>query len=78
MLLLHSPLEEGRQIEATTIGKEGMVGVYLGLAICFSRLTAVTVAPGEAVRVPVQHLREILEAGGPLDSLLRKYSGDFS
>jgi CRP-like cAMP-binding protein len=67
------PLDEGRQIEATTIGKEGMLGIHLALGLDFSPLMAVSVVPGEAIRVPVQHFVEIMRAGGPLDRLIKKY-----
>jgi CRP-like cAMP-binding protein len=68
------PLDEGRQIEATTIGKEGMLGIHLALGLDFSPLMAVSVVPGEAMRVPVQHFLEILRAGGSLDRLIKKYA----
>lgn len=68
------PLDEGRQIEATTIGKEGMLGIHLALGLDFSPLKAVSVVPGEAMRVPVQYFLETMRAGRALDRLIRKYA----
>ncbi len=68
------PLDEGRQIEATTIGKEGMLGIHLALGLDFSPLKAVSVVPCEAIRVPVQSFLEIMGAGRSLDRLIKKYA----
>jgi len=68
------PLDEGRQIAATTIGNEGMLGIHLALGLDFSSLTAVSVVPGEALRIPARSFMETMRAGGSLDGLIRKYA----
>jgi CRP-like cAMP-binding protein len=68
------PLDEDRQIETTTIGKEGMLGIHVALGLDFSPLMAVSVAPGEAIRVPVGSFLEIMRSGRSLDTLIRKYA----
>lgn len=67
-------LEEGRQMEATTIGNEGMIGIHLALGLDFSPLKAVAVVPGEAIRVPVRYFSEVIQTGASLDNLIRKYA----
>ena len=67
-------LDEGRQIEAATIGKEGMVGVHRALGLEFSPCRVVSVIPGEAIRIPMHCFLDILRAGGMLDALLKKYA----
>jgi CRP-like cAMP-binding protein len=68
------PLDEGRHIEATTVGKEGMLGIHLALGLDFSPLKAVSVVPGTAIRVPVGEFSEIVRKGGALDALVKKYA----
>jgi CRP-like cAMP-binding protein len=68
------PLDEGRHIEATTVGKEGMMGIHLALGLAFSPLRAVSMVPGAAMRVPVQDFLEINRKGGSLDELVKKYA----
>jgi CRP-like cAMP-binding protein len=68
------PLGEDRQIEATTIGKEGMLGIHAALGINFSSLMAVSVVHGKALRVPIQTFLEIIRKGGLLSKLSMKYA----
>ena len=39
-------LDEGRRVETTTIGNEGMVGFHLALGIDWSPLAVVALVPG--------------------------------
>jgi len=68
------PLAEGRQIEATTIGKEGMVGIHRALGLEFSPFTVVSVVRCEGLRIPVRCFVEMMRAGGLLDSLIKRYA----
>ncbi len=68
------PLDEGRQIEATTIGKEGMLGIHRALGLAFSPFMVVSVVPGDAMRIPVRCYLELAGAGGSLDSLIKRYA----
>jgi CRP-like cAMP-binding protein len=67
-------LDNGWQIEALTVGKEGMLGIHCALGLDFSPLMAVCVVPCEAIRVPVQSFLESMRAGGALERLVKKYA----
>jgi CRP-like cAMP-binding protein len=68
------PLDRGRIVEASTIGKEGMVGIHRALGLEFSPCTVVSVVPCEALRLPARCFVEFLESDGTLDGLIRKYA----
>lgn len=67
-------LDEGRRVETTTIGNEGMVGVSLALGLDWSPLTAVALVPGESLRIPTAAFLEIMNEGKELEKLIRKYA----
>jgi CRP-like cAMP-binding protein len=67
-------LDEGRRVETTTIGNEGMVGFHLAFGLDWSPLTAVAVVPGEALRVPTEAFLEILKESEPLERLVKRYA----
>jgi CRP-like cAMP-binding protein len=66
--------EQGRGVNADTIGNEGMVGLAAALALDFSPDTATAQVYGESLRMPVIELRKAMGAGVELDRLLRRYS----
>jgi CRP-like cAMP-binding protein len=67
-------LDEDKRIEATTIGREGMLGVHVALGLDFSPLMAVSVVSGQAIRVPVRSFLEVMRTGETLARLIRKYT----
>jgi CRP-like cAMP-binding protein len=67
-------VEDGRQVEAKTVGCEGMVGLPLFLGLDFHPFRAVVQVSGEAVRVPAADFRRAAEPGGPIDQRLRRYA----
>ena len=67
-------LREGRQIEATNIGNEGMLGVLAGLGLDFSPITATQLVAGECLRLPTPALLQVMKSGGQLEGLLRRYA----
>ncbi len=67
-------LEEGKQLEAATIGNEGVLGLSVFLGMDFSPFTVITQIPGEAYRVPTRALGEAMGPGATLDRLLRRYA----
>ena len=67
-------LDKHRRIEVTTVGNEGMLGIHLALGLHFSPLTAVSVIPGEALRIPVRFFMQTMRGGKSLESLIRRYA----
>src|SRR6266481_7879025 len=67
-------MEDGKRIEATAIGKEGMVGVSAALGLDFSPVTTALLVPGECLRLPVRALTQAVKPGRELDWLLRRYA----
>lgn len=67
-------LEEGKQVEAATIGNEGVLGLSIFLGVDFSPITVITQIPGEAYRVPTRAFGVALEPGATLARLLRRYA----
>jgi CRP-like cAMP-binding protein len=67
-------LDEGRRVETTTIGNEGMVGFDLALGLDCSPLAAVALVPGEALRVPAAAFLEIMKESAALGTVIRKYA----
>lgn len=54
--------EQEPPVEGTTVGCEGMVGLPIALYGHSSNLRAIAQVPGEAVRLPADALRELLDA----------------
>ena len=67
-------LDKRRKIEVTTIGNEGMLGIHLALGLHFSPLAAISVVPGEALRIPVRFFMQAMRGGKSLESLIRRYA----
>jgi CRP-like cAMP-binding protein len=67
-------MEDGERIEATAIGKEGMVGVSAALGLDFSPVTTALLVPGECLRLPAPSLSQAAKPGRELDRLLRRYA----
>ena len=51
-----------------------MLGIHLALGLHFSPLMAVSVIPGEALRIPVRSFMQTMRGGKSLESLLRRYA----
>jgi CRP-like cAMP-binding protein len=67
-------MEDGERIEATSIGKEGMIGVSAVLGLDFSPVTTTLLVPGECLRLPAPSLLQAVKPGRELDRLLRRYA----
>ena len=67
-------MDDGERIEATAIGKEGMVGVSAALGLDFSPVTTALLVPGECLRLPAPSLSQAVKPGRELDRLLRRYA----
>jgi CRP-like cAMP-binding protein len=68
------PLDKRRNIEVTTVGNEGMVGIHLALGLHFSPLTALSVIPGQALRIPARSFLQAIRGGKSLESLIKRYA----
>jgi CRP-like cAMP-binding protein len=66
--------EEGRQVEGTTVGREGMVGLPMFLGVDFHPFRVIVEVPGEAVRIAAGPFWKIAEPGSSLDLLMRRYT----
>jgi CRP-like cAMP-binding protein len=67
-------LDDGRRIEAATIGNEGMLGLHVAFGVDFSPGVAVCQVPGTALRAPVHDFLAAARPGGYLDHVLRRYA----
>lgn len=67
-------MEDGRQIEATTIGNEGLIGMIALGAPDFSPQTAIVQVAGGAYRVETGVFVEAVAAGDVLRRLVRRYA----
>ena len=67
-------MENGERIEATPVGKEGMVGVSAILGLDFSPVTTALLVPGECLRLSARFLLQAVKPGRELDRLLRRYA----
>jgi CRP-like cAMP-binding protein len=66
-------LEDGRVVEASTVGNEGLIGIAAVLGLGFSPKTATTPVPGHCLRLPVAALRSALKPDSSLDRVLHRY-----
>lgn len=65
---------EGKLVEATTVGNEGMLGLPAFLGLDLHPFSVVSQVPGEALQVPAAVFVQALKPGGMLDRLLRRYT----
>ena len=67
-------MEDGTEIEAATIGNEGMIGLPATLGLDFSPIRAISQIAGKALRVSIPSFLKAMESAGTLDGLLRRYT----
>jgi CRP-like cAMP-binding protein len=68
------PLAEAAPVEAATVGREGFAGVPIVLGADATSTLAVAQVPGDAMRVSVDALRDIIAEDRILLSLLLRYA----
>jgi CRP-like cAMP-binding protein len=66
-------LEDGRVIEVSTVGNEGIIGIAAVLGLPFSPKTATTPVAGECLRLSAPDFLSALKPGSALDKVLRRY-----
>jgi CRP-like cAMP-binding protein len=67
-------LEDGRVVEASTVGNEGIIGISAVMGLHVSPKTATTPVPGDCLRLPVTDLLAALKQDSVLDRVLRRYA----
>ncbi|HEY9422028.1 MAG TPA: Crp/Fnr family transcriptional regulator [Thermoanaerobaculia bacterium] len=67
-------MEDGRVAEASTVGREGIVGVSAMLSKDSSPATATSQVAGEALSMPVHGFLEEIARGGTFERLVRSYA----
>jgi len=67
-------VEQGKQVEGTTMGTEGMVGLPVFLGVDSHPFRAIVQVSGEAVRVPATTFAQVVKTCSTLDRLLRRYT----
>lgn len=68
-------MEDGKAVEGTTIGREGMVGVSVLLDLDFSLLQVVCQVPGATFQVPIAPFLQTVRELPTLNRLLLRYTG---
>ena len=74
MISLTVLMEDGTEVEAATIGNEGMVGLSVAQGLDFSPNKAISQISGAGLRIPVSAFLQALKHGGTLGKLVRRYS----
>jgi CRP-like cAMP-binding protein len=74
MISLTVLMEDGKQVEAGTIGNEGMIGLSVAQGLDFSPARAISQISGEGLRIPVAAFLKAMKPGGTLDRLMRRFS----
>ena len=67
-------MQDGRAVEAGTVGNEGLIGVTALLDLDFSSMTVTTPVPGECLRMPIGAFRSAVTSNGLLGRVLRRYT----
>src|SRR5438132_1520923 len=74
MISLTILMEDGAEVEAGTIGNEGMIGLSVAHGLDFSPTKAIAQISGAGLRVPAPAFLKAMKPGGTLDRLVRRYS----
>jgi CRP-like cAMP-binding protein len=74
MISLTVLMEDGKEVEAATIGNEGMIGLPVALGLDFSPIRAISQISGEGLCLPVPAFLKAMKPGGTLDRLVRRYT----
>jgi CRP-like cAMP-binding protein len=74
MISLTVLMEDGKEVEAGTVGNEGMVGLSVADGLDFSPTKAICQISGECLRIPVSAFLKTIKRGGTLEKLTRRYA----
>ena len=73
MISLTVLMENGKEVEAATVGNEGMIGLPVVLGLDFHPTKAISQISGEGLRIPAPAFLKALKPGGTFDKILRRY-----
>src|ERR1700694_5752520 len=73
MISLTVLMEDGKEVEAGTVGNEGMIGVSVAQGLNFSPTKAISQISGDGLRIPVSAFMKAMKRGGTLDTLVQRY-----
>jgi CRP-like cAMP-binding protein len=74
MVSLTVLMENGKEVEAGTIGNEGMIGLSVAQGLDFSPTKAISQISGEGLRIPVAAFLKAMKPDGTLDNLVRRFT----
>lgn len=74
MISLTVRMEDGKEVEAATVGNEGLVGLPIALGLDYSPIRAISQIAGEGLRTPAAVFLRAMSLGGTLDHLVRRYA----
>ena len=74
MISLTVLMENGKEVEAGTVGNEGMIGLSVAHGLDFSPTKAISQISGEGLRIPVSAFLKAMKPGGTLDKLVQRYA----
>jgi CRP-like cAMP-binding protein len=74
MISLTILMENGKEVEAGTVGNEGMVGLPVAHGLDFSPVRAICQISGEAVRIPAPAFVKAMKPGATLLQLVHRYA----
>ena len=74
MISLTVLMEDGKEVEAGTVGNEGMIGLPVAHGLNFSPTKAISQISGGGLRIPVSAFLKAMKRGGMLDKLVRHYT----
>ena len=74
MISLTVLMENGKEVEAGTVGNEGMIGLPIVHGLDFSPNKAISQISGEGLRIPVPAFLKAMKPGGTLERLVRRYT----
>jgi CRP-like cAMP-binding protein len=68
-----SVTDDGKLVEAATVGNEGMIGVSVILGLDFSPTRVISQVAGQGLRIDTSSFLRVLQPGSALEGLLRRY-----
>jgi CRP-like cAMP-binding protein len=74
MISLTVLMENGKEVEAGTVGREGMIGLSIAQGLDFSPTKAISQISGEGLRIPVSAFLSALKRRGALDTIIKHYA----
>jgi CRP-like cAMP-binding protein len=74
MISLTVLMENGKEVEAGTVGNEGMIGLPIVQGLDFSPIKAISQISGEGLSIPVSAFLKAMKPGGALAKLVQRYA----